>query len=183
MNHAMKIEITRDGRWWMVHIPEIDGLTQARRLGEVEDMAREYIALRLGVALDAVRVETASIRMQEPDLFVELLDGARRVVELKNTARKAEEDANRALRDYCHSLVTYGIPVRDIAELLDISPQRVSQLANDDGGATAGLDAQPAEEEEVSDILETFEQGAKARRAQAPAAGNKKRASPRRVRA
>jgi hypothetical protein len=34
-------------------------------------------------------------------------------------------------RAYCHWLVTYGIPVRDIAELLDISPQRVSHLAND----------------------------------------------------
>ena len=25
-----KIEVTRDGRWWMIHIPDVGGLTQAR---------------------------------------------------------------------------------------------------------------------------------------------------------
>ena len=36
---------TCDGRWWMIHIPALDGLTQARYEGEIEDMARSYIAL------------------------------------------------------------------------------------------------------------------------------------------
>jgi hypothetical protein len=33
------IEVTRDGRWWMFHIPALDGLTQARFRGEIEEMA------------------------------------------------------------------------------------------------------------------------------------------------
>jgi len=44
--------VTRDGKWWMVAIPEINGLTQARRLSEAETMAREYIALSLDLPPD-----------------------------------------------------------------------------------------------------------------------------------
>lgn len=29
------IEITRDGSWWMIHIPAVDGLTQAHHPGEM----------------------------------------------------------------------------------------------------------------------------------------------------
>ncbi|BBY45840.1 hypothetical protein A5765_18065 [Mycolicibacterium celeriflavum] len=127
--HEYKIEITRDGRWWMIRIPEIDGLTQARRLNEADTMAREYIALDQGIPFDDIKVETASVRMIEP-AFRELLDGAREINELKERARHLEDQANEMIREYCHWLTTYGVPVRDIAELLGISPQRVSQLAN-----------------------------------------------------
>ena len=34
------IQVTRDGRWWMVYVPEIDQLTQARHHGEIEPIAR-----------------------------------------------------------------------------------------------------------------------------------------------
>ena len=33
--------------------------------------------------------------------------------------------------EFAQWLTTYIVPVRDIVELLDISPQRVSQLANE----------------------------------------------------
>jgi hypothetical protein len=53
---AFDIHVTRDGRWWMIHIPEIDGLTQARWPGEIEDMARSYIAVSTGTPIDQVTV-------------------------------------------------------------------------------------------------------------------------------
>jgi len=37
--HTYEIEIYRDGRWWVIRIPELDGLTQARWPGEVKSMA------------------------------------------------------------------------------------------------------------------------------------------------
>jgi hypothetical protein len=64
--YEFKIEVTRDGRWWMVHLPEIDGFTQVRRLYEVETMAREYIALDRNVPFDDIKVETASVRSKSP---------------------------------------------------------------------------------------------------------------------
>ncbi len=129
MKREYKIEVMRDGRWWMVHIPEIDGLTQARRLGEAETMARDYIALHVGVPIDRIKVETVSIRMEDRR-HGELLAAAREIKNLRAEARRAERKATEAIRDYAHRLTANGIPVRDIADLLDISPQRVSQLAN-----------------------------------------------------
>lgn len=51
------VTVTREDNWWMVRIPEVDGITQARRLGEAPLMAREYIAASLDLALEEVAVE------------------------------------------------------------------------------------------------------------------------------
>lgn len=52
------IEITRDGRWWMIHIPALDGLTQARFQGKIEDMApRSCIAVTTGLPIDEIVVQ------------------------------------------------------------------------------------------------------------------------------
>lgn len=48
-----KIEVERDGRWWMIHVPEIDQLTQARRIGEIEDMARSPFTSRTSVLTES----------------------------------------------------------------------------------------------------------------------------------
>ena len=46
---SFDIDVTRDGGWWMVHIPKLGERTQARYPREVELMAREYIAISTGV--------------------------------------------------------------------------------------------------------------------------------------
>jgi len=122
-----KVEITRDGRWWMVHIPDIDGLTQARRIGEAEQMAREFIALETSTPITDVTVTIASITVPRLGDIQELADEIR---DLRDTARKAEAALADATKRYAKRTTEAGIPVRDIAELLDVSPQRVSQLAN-----------------------------------------------------
>ena len=127
--HEFKIEVARDGKWWMVRIPEIDGLTQARRLAEAETMAREYIALAEGIPVDDIKIETASVRMEQPE-FRELLEAARDIRRRRAENQRLEQQVLKDSRDFALWLSTYGVPVRDIAELLDISPQRVSQLAN-----------------------------------------------------
>jgi hypothetical protein len=50
------IDVTRDGGWWMVHIPKLGGRTQARYPSEVEPMAREYIAASTGTPIDQVAI-------------------------------------------------------------------------------------------------------------------------------
>ena len=53
---SFDIDVTRDGGWWMVHIPKLGGRTQARYPREVELMAREYIAISTGTPIDQVAV-------------------------------------------------------------------------------------------------------------------------------
>lgn len=38
-------QVSRDGKYWLVHVPEIGKYTQARNLGEVDAMARDLIAI------------------------------------------------------------------------------------------------------------------------------------------
>ncbi|OHU89889.1 hypothetical protein [Mycobacterium talmoniae] len=127
--HAYKVELERDGRWWMVHVPEIDELTQARRLGEAELMARELIALSTGTALADVSVCIVSITVpQLGDVAIR----SRELIAEKDAAARAAANAQRHAADYARTLTSAGVPVRDVAELLGVSPQRVSQLTQGD---------------------------------------------------
>lgn len=50
------VTVARDGRWWMIHVPEIDQLTQARHPGEIEQMARDLIAVSTDTPVAEVSV-------------------------------------------------------------------------------------------------------------------------------
>jgi len=52
----------REGKWWMIAVPEIGGLTQARRRSEVELMARELIAITVDIPVDDVHVDVEFAR-------------------------------------------------------------------------------------------------------------------------
>ena len=92
-------------------------------------MAREYIALDRGIPLREINVEVTSVRIEEPD-FRELLESATQIKHIRAQANELERESAERAREYAHWLVGHGVPVRDIAALLEISPQRVSQLAN-----------------------------------------------------
>lgn len=49
-------EATRDGEFWMIAVPEIDYLTQARSDREIDTMARDLIATVTDLAADAVEL-------------------------------------------------------------------------------------------------------------------------------
>jgi len=47
---AHEVETNREGDWWVVRVPGLDAnYTQARTLEEVEEMARDLIALTLDI--------------------------------------------------------------------------------------------------------------------------------------
>ncbi len=120
-----KIEVTRDGRWWMIRIPDVDGLTQARRLSEVEYMARDYIALATHTPIDRIAVHVFSIEV--PD-YGDISRIARSLVHERNDAAHRLTQAQELIGQYARDLVALKVPLRDVAELLDLSFQRVSQL-------------------------------------------------------
>jgi hypothetical protein len=50
------VKVTRDGEFWFLTIPEVDGYTQARASDEIEPMARDYIATKLDVDAGSFKV-------------------------------------------------------------------------------------------------------------------------------
>lgn len=127
MSTTYKVEVTRDGKWWMISIPELDALTQARRIDDVGAMARELIALETGVSLADVAI----------DQRIELVAGGEDLTERVRTirdhrARLSEEEARvqEDMAEFAKELAAAEVPVRDIGSLLGVAHQRVSQLVN-----------------------------------------------------
>jgi hypothetical protein len=124
--HDYKVEVSRDGRWWMISVPEIDQLTQARRISEIEDMARSLIAISTDKPLTDIAVHITSINVPE---FGDIAARAREIEAARGAALRASAAAQRAAAEYAQDLAKAGVPVRDAAALLHVSPQRISQLA------------------------------------------------------
>ena len=127
MGKVYSVSVTRDGKWWMIAVPELDALTQARRIDDVPTMAKELIALETGVALAEVDIDQ-SIQLEPggEDLAV-------RVADIKaQRARVTEEEVRvkAAAQEFAKKLASAQVPVRDIGSLLGVTFQRASQLVN-----------------------------------------------------
>lgn len=123
---AYDVTVTRDGRWWMIEIPEIDGLTQARRLADVADMARSYIAVDQDVSPSSFRINLVGVQVADVDASASMNEVAR----LRSEAAIAEERAGEVMRKTAWRLTEEGVSARDIGYILGVSHQRVSQLVN-----------------------------------------------------
>jgi DNA-directed RNA polymerase specialized sigma subunit len=115
----------RAGSWWAVTIPEVEGaFTQARRLDQVPAMAADAVALLANV--DAtnvkVRVEVKGFDASRGH-WAHAREESNRAAAI---ARNAAEEAKQVVTE----LRDQGMTVREVACLLDISPQRVSQIAS-----------------------------------------------------
>jgi hypothetical protein len=126
--NGYKIEVTREGRWWMIYIPDVGGLTQARRLSEVDYMARDYIALVTHTPIEKIVVHRVSVDV--PPLG-NVATKARSITNDREYAAKAAAAAQAEAARYAKELVAANVPVRDVAELLELSFQRVSQLVTE----------------------------------------------------
>jgi hypothetical protein len=40
-----RVDVERDGRFWLIHVPAVERWTQARNVREIEPMARDLIAI------------------------------------------------------------------------------------------------------------------------------------------
>lgn len=124
MSTVYTADVTREGKWWLVRIPEINGLTQARRLSEVELMAREYIAATLGLELDSVEVQVSlgSVAGIDVDGRVATMQDARQ------RAASLEQTAASTAVALAQDLAAAKVPLRDIGTVLGVSFQRADQL-------------------------------------------------------
>jgi predicted RNase H-like HicB family nuclease len=113
---------SRDGKYWLDHIPELGQYTQARTLAEVEPMARELISLVLEVSTDTFVVELQN----------ELSESVRHHLEMaRKYAGEAawyQTEAANERRFAAREMRDEGMTVRDIGAALGISYQRAQQL-------------------------------------------------------
>lgn len=122
MTDSYTAEVERDGRFWLVWVPEIERVTQARNLREVEPMARDLVAMMLEIAPDSFDLV---IHIKLPGQAAEHLQAAER---LREESARANSAAAEEARAAAQALADAGLPLRDIGIALGVSHQRAHQL-------------------------------------------------------
>jgi hypothetical protein len=116
-------EVERDGKFWMIRVPEIDYLTQARHVREIETMARDLIATIKDVPADSFELD---VHINLPRSAEDHLKAAEAYREQAADAnRHASEEARAAAKELAETM-----PLRDVGTVLGVSHQRVHQLVN-----------------------------------------------------
>lgn len=118
-----EVRVRRDGRFWYVGIPSLEGATQARRLDEVDQMAREYIALVTG---DESPIEL-DVHIELPSKVRDLVT---HVAVLRTEAEARQREASVEARQAAVMLKADGLTVREVGRALGISHQRAQQLVS-----------------------------------------------------
>ncbi|MBO9555592.1 hypothetical protein [Cellulomonas sp.] len=113
----------REGRWWTITVPDV-GVTQARRLDDVEGMARELVAVTLDVPISAVTVTVEVAKVGDVDVADRLATLRRERAEAERLEAAAREHTAALARD----LVAHDVPLRDVGAILGVSHQRAHQL-------------------------------------------------------
>jgi hypothetical protein len=108
----------RAGRWWTIHIPQVEGLTaQVRSLDQAEIMTRQVIARALGIPPEAIRV----------DVLPNAPAGVAHALQARHAARQAAEAAVQATREALTELARDGYAFHDAATMLALSPAEIEQ--------------------------------------------------------
>ena len=126
MTYYATLELDPRSRQWMADIEDLPVHTWGRTLSKVKAYAAEALALHLDLDLDAARDKLSFRTPQLPAPVLEAMDQAESTRSEADTAAAraaaAKAAAARALVDEAH------LSMRDAAELLGVSHQRVQQL-------------------------------------------------------
>src|SRR5580692_3440340 len=126
----------RAGRWWTIHVPQIEGLSaQVRSLDQAEVMTRKVIARHLGVPAEAIKVDVL------PDAPAPVA----RALQARHAARQAAEAAAKATREAIDALAHDGFPFHDAATMLSLSRGEIEHYGRvSDEVSAAGPGSLPA---------------------------------------
>lgn len=118
------VRAQRDGRWWVLTTPDVPGaVSQVHGLSQADAYIRESIAFVLGV--DAGSFDVSVV----PDLPAGLSDKTREVREHIAALDAQQRAVAAASRAVVAELKAKGLSQQDIATVMGVSAQRVSQLA------------------------------------------------------
>lgn len=120
---TLRVTATREGRWWLVRLPELDAVGQARTVREIPDVAAEVAALHLGVSPDSVNVDvTVHVTEEAERLWVAALEAEEQARTLQQRAAQLRRDAVRTAR-------AGGYKLDAVAAAFGVSAGRIQQLA------------------------------------------------------
>jgi DNA-binding CsgD family transcriptional regulator len=125
--HVYRVIVTREGDAWLADVPELEGAhTFARTLPALDRAVREVVVMavdRPDEDMPALQL-AYDYRTGDPDIDVT----ATEIRTLREQAGQLSATAAARTGAAAALLVDRGLSVRDIAAILGISPQRVSQL-------------------------------------------------------
>lgn len=119
-----RVTVEREPGFWIIRIPDLDQVvTQARRLADVKQNAREAIAVWLNKPIKDIDVV---FTVKLPEVAQSALNEARN---LQKEAGEQLERAGKATSEVARLLTKdLGMTLREAAEILEVSFQRVAQL-------------------------------------------------------
>jgi DNA-directed RNA polymerase sigma subunit (sigma70/sigma32) len=130
-----RVTATREVDWWSLVAFDVEGrevASQARRLDQADAAIREAIALVLDIEHDAFDVAIT------PDLsHIEVSGGTLQALELRRDLTDLADRARRRTPAAVAELRQAGLTVRDVAQLLGVTPSRVSQIEKQAALATS----------------------------------------------
>lgn len=126
VNDTWNVIVTREGRDWLAEVQGVKGggHTHARTLQALDKHVREVITLVADLpddAMDGLEIDY-EYRLDGSD------DERKVAVETRKRAQRLAADAEKRYARLACRYVERGVAVRDIAAMLGISHQRVSQL-------------------------------------------------------
>ena len=124
---AYRVVVTREEGHWLADVPALEGAhTYARSLPALDQAVREVVVLAADLPDEDMPGLVFEYEYHTGDASLDAT--AREVRELRHRADEIAAAAAARTGEAAAQLVTRGLSVRDVAALLGISPQRVSQL-------------------------------------------------------
>ena len=122
-----RVVVTREDGQWLADVPSLEGAhTYARSLPTLDQAVREVVVLAADLPDEAMPVLVLDYEYHTGDASLDAT--AQEVRQLRREADKLAAAAATRTGRAAAELVARGLSVRDVAALLGISPQRVSQL-------------------------------------------------------
>jgi DNA-directed RNA polymerase specialized sigma24 family protein len=121
MSDTFTVTATRWDKGWELHIDGV-GVTQARKLSEADLMVRDLIARREGIDAENIEVHWTFDLGEELDSEIKAARAAVSDVE------RAQQEAAAKSRSVVAGLKAAGLAGNEVARVLGLSPQRISQL-------------------------------------------------------
>lgn len=116
-------DVTRDGKFWLIRVREIDRSTQALRYKDVAAMASDLIEIMEDLRSDEYDLH---LSVQLPS---SVKDHQARAEVLREEAQRKQAEAAAENRAAVQELLALGLSQREAGDVLGVSFQRVSQLA------------------------------------------------------